>query len=94
MNQNELELKFSLGQIVLSHRASAELTAEEVLSALARHMKGDCGDQTPDDKRINEEALLYGFQLLSVYHSCSGKKFYVLTEWDRSATTVLFPEEY
>lgn len=65
----------------------------DTLAILKRHVLGDWGDLDEDDKRANQTALLTGERLLSAYH-VDGKKIYIITEADRSATTVLFAEEY
>lgn len=89
-----VEPKFSLGQTVVTAGALAALAPHEVVSALSRHATGDWGDLDPHDRAENERALRDGSRLLSVYYSASGVRFYVITEWDRSVTTVLLPEEY
>ena len=62
--------------------------------AVARHMRGDWGVVCDEDKALNDEALVTGERLHSVYDLPDGKRVWVITEWDRSVTTVLFPEEY
>jgi hypothetical protein len=69
------------------------LLEEDVLKSLCRHHHGDWGTLDPEDWKANEDALRHGNRLLSVYHS-RGVKFYVITEWDRSYTTVMLPEDY
>jgi hypothetical protein len=88
------EAKFPLGQTVITRTALAVLTAADVASAIARHAAGDWGDLDAEDLAANEQALREGSRLFSVYHSSAGVKFYVITEWDRSVTTVLLPEDY
>jgi hypothetical protein len=61
---------------------------------LARHLKGDWGDLDDEDKQENELSLHKGFRLLSAYRLTTGAKIWVITEADRSATTILLPEEY
>lgn len=85
---------FHLGVLVQTAAVSDRLPAREVAHALARHMAKDWGDLCEEDKRANDNALRYGDRLFSVYHSSKNEKFYVITEWDRSVTTILFPEEY
>jgi hypothetical protein len=63
------------------------------LSLLARHSAGDWGDLDASDKAANDKALVEGTRLLSCYH-VGGVKLYVITEWDRSATTILPADEY
>lgn len=86
--------RFSLGRTVITAGALACLTHEDVLRALGRHASGDWGEVCPEDHAANEHALTAGLRLVSVYHAHDGTKFYVITEWDRSATTVLLPEDY
>jgi len=66
----------------------------EILSALDRHQRCDWGDVCPADRAANDLALEEGSRLLSVYKSTGGTPFWIITEWDRSATTVLLPEDY
>jgi hypothetical protein len=66
---------------------------DAIALALGRHLRGDWGDLGVEDRRANEDALRGGDRILSAYHE-NGIKFYIITEWDRSATTVLLPEEY
>jgi hypothetical protein len=87
-------MKFSLGQLLETKGVMAEINQEEVLSALNRHAQGDWGEICEEDKKLNDEALKIGERLLSAYTSKDGTKFWIITEWDRSATTVLLPEEY
>jgi hypothetical protein len=86
--------KFSLGRIVATPAALQVLSEIDIRTALARHIRGDWGDLDKRDKAENELALEEGFRLLSAYSTASGKKFWVITEADRSVTTVLLPEDY
>jgi hypothetical protein len=85
---------FPLGQIVATPNALSQLAGEDIRTALRRHAAGDWGDCNAADWHENELSLREGFRLLSVYHSVAGAKFWVITEADRSATTVLMPEDY
>jgi len=85
---------FALGKIVATANALHSLPSADVLLALGRHARGDWGDVCNEDRQANERALVEGTRLFSVYHSRQGQKFYVVTEADRSATTVLLPEDY
>jgi hypothetical protein len=85
---------FRLGQLVATPNALAHLSEEDVLTSIRRHQAGDWGDLDEEDRRENEFSLKEGFRLFSVYHSANGVKFYVITEADRSVTTVLLPEDY
>ena len=86
--------KFVPGQIMATRNAALSLPANEIRKALNRHIIGDWGDLCEEDRQASEDALASGGRLLSVYHTASGVKFYVITEHDRSATTVLLPEDY
>ncbi len=86
--------RFALGRTVITRGALAELDAGDVQRALSRHLRGDWGDLCEDDKQANDDALRCGARLLSAYHTRAGQKFWIITEADRSATTVLLPEEY
>ena len=66
----------------------------EVGEALFRHEREDWGDVSMEDWLANNYALSNGGRLLSSYHTAAGVKFWIITEADRSATTVLLPEEY
>ncbi|HRJ27381.1 MAG TPA: hypothetical protein PLO61_07725 [Fimbriimonadaceae bacterium] len=61
---------------------------------IGRHASGDWGEVCDEDRASNEEALVEGLRLMSVYTSTSGLTFWIITEWDRSITTVLLPEDY
>jgi hypothetical protein len=86
--------KFPLGQIVATTNALSKLTQEDINTATGRHASGDWGDVGEEDRSENELSLKDGFRLLSVYYGASGEKFWIITEADRSATTVLLPEDY
>ena len=87
---------FPLGQIVatpgaLDALAQASQGAHEFLT---RHVSGDWGELDADDRRENELSLREGFRLLSAYRLTTGEKLWIITEADRSVTTLLTPEEY
>ena len=86
--------KFSLGQTVITPGALEKLSSTSVLTALERHSHGDWGDVCEEDWNANERSLLEGTRLLSVFHNGHGIKFWIITEADRSATTILLPDEY
>ena len=86
--------RFPLGQVVITANACNRLHPLDVHSALGRHARGDWGDTHPEDAGLNDAALRNGDRLLSVYQSRDGQTFWIITEWDRSATTVLMPADY
>ena len=66
--------------------------AQFVAESTIRHLRGDWGDLCPEDRAENEFSLKKGFRLLSAYNG--NHKIWIITESDRSVTTVLFPDEY
>lgn len=91
---------FSPGRIVATPGALETVTdlqregeSAVLTNMLTRHLAGDWGDLCPQDKMENEMSLKTGCRLLSAYE-VRGRKFWIITEADRSATTVLLPEEY
>jgi hypothetical protein len=86
--------KFPLGSTVATPGALAKVPTEEIQTALIRHLHGDWGDLSDDDRLENERSLREGLRLISVFHTNAGVRFYIITEHDRSTTTILLPEEY
>lgn len=88
--------KFSLGQIVATPGAlrALEESGQEPFQFLLRHVSGDWGELDEDDKRENELSLVHGFRLLSAYRLRTREKLWIITEADRSVTTLLLPDEY
>lgn len=86
--------KFALGRILATPGALAAIPQPMILEALRRHRMGDWGDCCPEDAAENDRSLAGGFRIFSVYHTHDGVKFWIITEADRSATTLLLPEEY
>ena len=84
----------SLGRIVATPAALAAVSPLDITAALRRHASGDWGEVNPDDRAANDDAVRFGERLLSVYRTASGITFWVLTEADRFATTVLLPDDY
>jgi hypothetical protein len=89
-----MDLLFKPGRTLITPNAQSKLSPVEVAKAMGRHLSGDWGDVCQDDWRENELSLKEGFRLFSAYHDGAGTKFWIITEADRSATTVLLPEDY
>jgi len=85
---------FSLGQTVITPNARMSLHPIDVGIAIGRHIRCDWGDTVPEDAAENEFSLDKYLRLFSVYHDRAGVKFWIITEADRSATTILLPEDY
>lgn len=86
--------KFPLGQVVATPGALEQVAQPEIMNAISRHARGDWGELDEEDRQANEESLLDGSRLLSAYSDTKGTKFWIITEADRSVTTVLLPEDY
>jgi len=85
---------FPMGQLLATPAALEAVSDEEFIEAVDRHLRGDWGDVCEADRRSNNDALKCGARLFSVYHTKSEQKFWIITEADRSATTVLLPDDY
>jgi hypothetical protein len=94
MNKQPASPSFSLGQTVMTANALEQLNPEDVAASLGRHARRDWGDLCPEDVEENELSLKEGFRLMSVYADRNGTKFWIITEADRSVTTVLLPDDY
>lgn len=86
--------KFPMGQVVITTNAANQLDQAEVVAAIRRHVAADWGEVDDEDRAENELSLQQGFRLMSVYTASDGTRFWIITEADRSATTVLLPEDY
>ena len=85
---------FPAGRIVISLGIVSEVEQEVAIRGLTRHMSGDWGDLDEHDWKQNEAALEHGFRLMSKYVTPDGIVFWIVTEHDRSVTTILLPIEY
>jgi hypothetical protein len=87
---------FPLGQIVSTPGALEAMTRTGTSPAalLDRHVTGDWGDCSADDKRANDCDLKHEGRLFSVYHLSDGTKLWCITESDRSSSCLLLPSEY
>jgi hypothetical protein len=90
--------KFNLGRLFMTRAINDKVADDEgfarfVWHSLKRHAHGDWGDLYPEDIQENELSLKEDFRLLSAYKN-GEEKIWIITEADRSATTILFPEEY
>ena len=95
---------FPMGQVVATSAIQSLMSSDLsfhtfIYTSLMRHHEGDWGEVDESDHESNELALVTGRRLFSVYecsssHSVHGDRIYIITEADRSATTVLWPREY
>ncbi|KAE9848418.1 hypothetical protein QZM25_32065 [Burkholderia contaminans] len=88
--------RFELGVVLVTPAGLAALEAAQIpeVLLLARHVHGDWGELSEEDRLQNELAVLLGLRLLSSYPLPTGGKVWVITEADRSATTILLPDDY
>ena len=91
--------RFKLGQIVWTQGINELIARDDkfakfVMGSLGRHAFGDWGDLSEEDRRENEYSLGRYLRLLSLYNYGDGRKIWVITEADRSVTTILLPDEY
>ena len=91
-----LPSRFELGQLVATPGALTALDNAGQIAAefLLRHKHGDWGNLDPEDVAANDAALRSGSRLVSSYRTTHEAKLWVITEWDRSVTTLLLPDEY
>ena len=92
---------FDLGQLGATPGALGLLAgtfgpdaAAMLTSLLRRHVTGDWGDLDEEDRRDNDAAVRHGTRVFSAYRVTSADRVWIITEADRSVTTVLLPEEY
>ena len=88
------EPKFELGTVVSTPGAISVASRSELIESLNRHARGDWGEICDHDRKENEFSLQNGFRLFSVYRTESGIRYWIITEADRSVTTILLPHEY
>lgn len=90
--------KLELGRVVVTQGISNEMNqsgefAVFVSTSLGRYVNADWGDTCEVDAKANDIALISGKRILAVYKR-KDKTIWIITEWDRSVTTILFPYEY
>jgi hypothetical protein len=96
MHKTTKQPLFDLGQLVATPGALAALgkTGQNAMDFLSRHVTGDWGELPKEDKDENHLSLEKGFRLLSSYRTAAGDKLWLITEADRTHTTLLLPDEY
>lgn len=86
--------QFTLGSLVATPGALRAMNGSSLWPYIKRHASGDWGDVCPEDKKENEFSVEHGFRIMSVYTIPGGGNIWIITEADRSSTTVLTPHEY
>jgi hypothetical protein len=85
---------FPLGNVVITPNALDQLSPADIQRGLQRHQAGDWGELGEEDRQENDTALRTGLRLLSAYQAGRGVTFWIITEADRSVTTLLMPADY
>ena len=88
--------RFALGRVVATSGALEALrqAGQSSYELLRRHASGDWGDVPPEDAGENELSVREGFRIISSYRLATAATIWIITEADRSATTLLLPAEY
>jgi len=92
-NRGSSEIHVLRARLIVTPAAMKKIHPKYALECLKRHFCGDWGDVCELDKRRNELAMLDGNRLLSAYRDESGTKFWIITEADRSRTTIRLADE-
>jgi hypothetical protein len=89
-------VKFHPGQLLATPGAlrAIEESGQAPADFLCRHLAGDWGQVCAEDRRLNDQALKDGGRVLSAYSTARGVKIWLITEADRSVTTLLLPQDY
>ena len=95
----DYKVKFKLGNLYVTRGVAAKTEEDraffmEILDCFARYQKSDWGDLGEEDKYLNDEAVRTSEDRILAAYKTSEEKIYIITEWDRSATTILFANEY
>ena len=95
-NKQPTITRFALGRTFITPGAeeALQIAGQTAIEFLRRHMSCDWGELSDDDVRENELSLKKGFRLLSNYQTGKGQQLWIITEADRSSTTMLTPSEY
>lgn len=99
MNEND-KCKFNLGKVVVTSGINYDMEMskefrEEILNCLAKYTSCDFSDMKyPEDVQSNYDAIASGEDRIFATYNTSKGEIYIITEWDRSCTTILFPEDY
>lgn len=92
-------MKFQLGQTVVTRGINERIAndiefAKFITRSFARYIKCDWGELCEEDKAMNDSAVRNNDDRILAKYSFNGEDIYIITEWDRSVTTILFTDEY
>jgi len=94
MSTNDRVAVVEVGMLAITPRASTQIQEDDLFNCFVRHLAGDWGEVDDQDRRANDVALKTGRRILSAYSDRYGSRFWIITEADRSATTILLPNDY
>ena len=86
--------RLRMGQLIVTRGVMESLSPDDFIHSLTRHLSADWGTLDEQDWKMNDDALEFGGRIMSQYFTDNGTKFWIITECDRSATTILLPGEY
>lgn len=91
--------KFKVGQTVVTRAIDELMQTDKSFTAFInesfnRYLNCDWGSVCDEDKSLNDDAVKNGKRILAAYVDSTGRKIWIITEWDRSVTTILFPTDY
>lgn len=91
--------KFPFGELLVSKCISEKMDSDNgfaffVLTSLERYQKCDWGSVSDEDKAQNDHAVDHDERIMGQYDCAGQPRIWIITEWDRSVTTILFPDEY
>lgn len=88
-------MSFGLGATVMTQGvAKSTISHEDIIKIVNRHANGDWGELSEEDKELNDAAVANGTDRILSSYTVDDEKIWVITEADRSVTTILFPREY
>lgn len=89
-----MHIELELGRLLITPSAQDQIDQADVFEAIQRHATGDWGELCEEDLQENALSIQNGFRVLSAYSDRHGSKFWIITEADRSVTTILLPTDY
>lgn len=92
-------MKFEVGRLVATNKIDERMQNDVefqlfVKISIGKYIRGNWGDTCAEDAELNDQAVKDGDRILAVYNFSETESIWIITEWDRSVTTVLFPDEY
>lgn len=92
--KDECTQRFAIGLLQITPLALLTIDEVDFFTCFIRHRSGDWGDLDEQDWKANDDAVEFGSRIVSSYCDRRGNRFWIITEANRSSTTVLLPREY